>query len=49
MNTIQLTDEELSLVRSALEAYLGEFGHEEGDVVEALKRVIAKVPGPPKP
>lgn len=47
MNTLQLTDDELRLVRSALEAYLEEFGHDEGDVVQAIKLVMAKIPPVP--
>ena len=42
MNRIQLTDEELRLARSALQAYLQAFGHDEADTVEAVKVVIAK-------
>jgi hypothetical protein len=44
VHTIELTDEELRLVRSALHAYLEDFGHEEADVLRALKRVLAKLP-----
>lgn len=44
MHTIELTDEELRLVRSALHAYLEDFGHEEADVLRAVKRVLAKLP-----
>ena len=44
MHTIELTEEELRLVRSALHAYLEDFGHDEADVLRALKRVLAKLP-----
>ncbi len=44
MHTIELTDEELRLVRSALHAYLEDFGHEEADVLRAIKSVLAKLP-----
>ena len=44
MHTIELTDEELRLVRAALNAYLEDFGHEEADVLRAVKAVIAKLP-----
>jgi hypothetical protein len=44
VHTIELNDEELRLVRSALHAYLEDFGHEEADVLRALKRVLAKLP-----
>ena len=43
MNTIHLTDEELRLVRNAMQAYLRAFGHDEADTVLEIKRVIAKV------
>ena len=44
MHTIELTDEELRLVRAALHAYLEDFGHEEADVLRAVKHVLAKLP-----
>ena len=46
MHTIELNDDELKLVRSALMSYLEDFGHEEADVLRALKAVIAKFPQP---
>lgn len=45
-NTIDLTDEELRIVREALHAYLDDFGHEEADVLRAIKEILAKLPGP---
>jgi hypothetical protein len=44
VHTIELTDEELRLVRAALHAYLEDFGHEEADVLRAVKQVLAKLP-----
>jgi hypothetical protein len=44
MNTIELTDDELRLVRAALQSYLDDFGHEEADVLRALKALLAKLP-----
>jgi hypothetical protein len=44
VHTIELTDEELRLVRAALHAYLEDFGHEEADVLRAVKHVLAKLP-----
>ena len=44
MHTIELTAEELRLVRAALNAYLEDFGHDEADVLRAVKAVIAKLP-----
>ena len=46
MHTIELTDEELRLVRSALTSYLEDFGHEEADILRALKAIIAQLPRP---
>jgi hypothetical protein len=47
MNTIELTDEELRLVNEALRSYLDDFGHDEADVLRAIKALIAKLPAPP--
>jgi hypothetical protein len=47
MHTLELTDDELRLVRSALTAYLEDFGHEEGDILRKLKAIIAKLPPSP--
>jgi hypothetical protein len=44
MHTIELTDEELRLVRSALQSFLEDFGHEEADILRALKQILAKLP-----
>jgi hypothetical protein len=44
MHTIELTEEELTLVRAALHSYLDDFGHEEADVLRSLKELLAKLP-----
>jgi hypothetical protein len=44
MHTIELTDDELRLLRAALHSYLDDFGHEEADVLRDLKALIAKLP-----
>ena len=44
MHTIELTEEELRLVRAALHSYLEDFGHDEADVLRAIKLVLAKLP-----
>ncbi len=44
MHTIELTDDELRLVHSALHAYLDDFGHDEADVLRAIKAVLSKLP-----
>ena len=44
MHKIDITDEELRLLHSALHAYLDTFGHEEADVLREVKALIAKLP-----
>jgi hypothetical protein len=44
MQTIELTEDELRLVRSALHSYLEDFGHDEAEVLRAIKQVLAKLP-----
>jgi hypothetical protein len=44
MHTIELNDDELRLVQSALRAFLEDFGHEEADVLRRIKALIAKLP-----
>jgi hypothetical protein len=44
VHTIELTDEELRLVRAALRSYLEDFGHDEADVLRAIKQVLTKLP-----
>jgi hypothetical protein len=46
MHSVELTDEELHIVREALHSFLSDFGHEEQDVVAQIKRVLAKLPNP---
>jgi hypothetical protein len=44
MHTIELTEDELRLLRAALHSYLDDFGHEEADVLRELKALLAKLP-----
>jgi len=44
MHTIELTDEELRLLHSALHSYLDDFGHEEADVLRRIKDLLRKLP-----
>ena len=44
MHAIELTDEELRIVRAALTAYLEDFGHDEAEILRLVKRVLAKLP-----
>jgi len=46
MNTIELTDDELRLVRAALRSFLDDFGHDEVEVLRGIKALIAKLPEP---
>ena len=46
MHTIELTDDELRLVVSAVRSYLDDFGHEEADVLRLVNALIAKLPRP---
>jgi hypothetical protein len=43
-HTIELNENELRLLRSALHAYLDDFGHEEADVLREIKDLLAKLP-----
>jgi hypothetical protein len=43
---IELTNDELKLMRNALHSYLDDFGHEEADVLRQLKQLIEKLPYP---
>jgi hypothetical protein len=43
---IEFTREELLLLRRAVSAFLADFGHEEQDVVDRLKQLLAKLPRP---
>jgi hypothetical protein len=42
--TIELTSDELKLVRNALHSYLDDFGHEEADVLREIKQLLEKLP-----
>jgi hypothetical protein len=44
VHTIELTDEELKLLRAALNSFMDDFGHDEVDVVRSLKALLAKLP-----
>ena len=44
MHTIELTDDELRLLHEALHSFLDDFGHDETDVLRAIKALIAKLP-----
>ena len=44
MSTIDLTTDELQLLRAALNSFLDDFRHEEMDVVRRIKALLAKLP-----
>ena len=44
MHTIELTDDELRIVHAALRSYLEDFGHDEADILRAVKALLAKLP-----
>ncbi|HET8653755.1 MAG TPA: hypothetical protein VFM13_14435 [Gaiellaceae bacterium] len=46
MHIIELTEEELRLVRNALQSFLEDFGHDEADLLRSIKQVLAKLPRP---
>jgi hypothetical protein len=43
-HTVELTNDELKLIRSALRSYLDDFGHEEADVLRKIKELLEKLP-----
>ena len=44
METIELSDDELRIIHAALRAYLEDFGHDEADILRAVKALLAKLP-----
>ena len=46
MTTLELDDDELKLLLSAVRSYLDDFGHEEADVLRQAKALLAKLPSP---
>jgi hypothetical protein len=45
MHTIELSDDELRLLREALRSFMDDFGHDEIDVVRRVQALLAKLPG----
>ena len=43
MTSIEFTDQEVSLLHNAVTAFLGDFGHDEADVVAQLKTLLTKL------
>jgi hypothetical protein len=48
-HTLELTDNELRLLRAALHSYLDDFGHKEADVLREIKELMARLPTPGVP
>ena len=44
MHTIELTDDEVKLLRAAVHSYFDDFGHEQQDVLDKLAALLAKLP-----
>jgi hypothetical protein len=44
IETLQVTHEEVRLIRSALTSMLEDFGHDEADLLHAIKALIQKLP-----
>jgi hypothetical protein len=46
MYTLELNDEELRLMRSAIGSCVQDFGHDEADVRRAYQALLARLPAP---
>lgn len=46
--TLELSEDELILLRHALRHYLSDFGHEEADILRKARALLAKLPVPVK-
>ena len=44
MHTVELTEDDLKLLREALHAFLDDFGHDEMDVVRRIQELLEKLP-----
>lgn len=44
MTTIELTPDDVQLLRSALQSFLDDFGHDEMDVLRRVQALLAKLP-----
>jgi hypothetical protein len=47
MTTIELSTDEVQLMRSALHSFLDDFGHDEEDVVRRIEALLSKLPEDP--
>jgi len=46
MYTLDLNDEELRLLRSAIGSCVSDYGHDEADVRRAYQALLARLPAP---
>jgi hypothetical protein len=46
MYSLELSERELRLVRSAVRSFLEDFGHDEADLLRELKELLEKLPDP---
>jgi hypothetical protein len=44
MHTIELTDDEVKLLRAALRSYFDDFGHEQQDILRQIRTLLDKLP-----
>jgi hypothetical protein len=44
VHVLELTDDELRLLRAALHSFFDDFGHEEADVVARIRALMSKLP-----
>jgi hypothetical protein len=44
MHSLEVTDEELRLLREALRSFMDDFGHEEIAVIRSIQALLAKLP-----
>jgi hypothetical protein len=49
IHTLELTDDELRMLRAALHSYLDDFGHDEADLLREIKELIERLPTPGVP
>ena len=45
MHTIELNDDEVKLLRTALQSYFDDFGHDEEDILRQVRALLDKLPG----
>ena len=49
IHTLELTDDELRMLRAALHSYLDDVGHDEADWLREIKELIERLPTPGVP